>query len=525
MRFTYRLLGLLALLVLVAPSACSVGNDETGATTPTPVPGTDATLAFVQHGTLMLTPGETTGVDVVVKPADHYEVSFYLVGAALDASLYPSTVITGDDGHGSITLRAPNGATSFVLRATVTEGPSADLQVAVSDQGFGSLQINPVYAGTRHPPEWVAKVVSGTSCAALGATLPEDPPGALTAVASPGDPLVIEVAPVGPNLAVVVRGGHYMWGCSDEPNLVANEQKQVDVHIVDKPIDLSSLKLDLALGFTPDPEPWQSLLDTTTDRMVSAMSAPYASEPEALLGTMQQLSSDPVAFAEASDKGQWLAALQAQFASSEVGMGETARAYVAAGVGSAPAQISAELQSLPDASGWSALTLHEVQGVTPPDGGVPADYLMTLTVDPDDTVRLGGTLFWLASRHLGAEADRAAAEELSGATGLADVLAAKVQCTELGVYFGGFEGCNAACLGALCADALGAMWSAAEDSSADAGLVGGITMQVSGGAEFDDYAALTGFDGLWLGSIGDGLAEAGVTGTALAQEIIGGQAP
>ena len=94
MRFTYRLLGLLAPLVLAAPSACSVGNDETGTTPPTVVPGTDATVAFAQHGTLMLTPGETTGVDVVVKPADHYEVSFYLVGAALDASLYPATVMT-----------------------------------------------------------------------------------------------------------------------------------------------------------------------------------------------------------------------------------------------------------------------------------------------------------------------------------------------------------------------------------------------------------------------------------------------
>ena len=412
-----------------------------------------------------------------------------------------------------------------MLRATVTDGPSADLQVAVSDQGFGSLLINPVYAGTRHPPEWVAKVVSGTSCAALGATLPEDPPGALTAIASPGDPLVIDVAPVGPSLAVAVRGGHYMWGCSDEPNLVANEQKQVDVHIVDKPIDLSSLKLDLALGFTPDPVQWQSLLDTTTDRMVAAMSAPYASEPEALLGTMQQLSSDPVAFAEASDKGQWLAALQAQFAAAQLVLGDTARAFVTAGVGSAPPQISAELRSLPDASGWSAFTLQQVQGVSPPDGGVPADYLMSLTVDPDDTVRLGGTLFWLASRHLGAEANRAAADEMSGAAGLGDLLAAKVQCGELGVYLGGFEGCDAACLGALCANALGAMWSAAEESSADAGLVGGITMQVSGGAEFDDYAALTGFLGAWLGSIGDGLGAASVTGAALAQQSQGGQAP
>jgi hypothetical protein len=368
-------------------------------------------------------------------------------------------------------------------------------------------------------------VVSGTNCAALAATLPEDPPGALSATAIPDTPLRIDVAPVGPNLAVAVRGGHYMWGCADEPNLVANETAEVDVHIVDKPIDLSNVELDLLLDFAPAPAPWLSLVQSATDRMVSVASAPQGNEPAALLDAMQVLSPDPAAFAEASSKGLWLEVVLAHFAASGLSLGDTLSAWITAGLDAAPPQIKGQVRSLPDADGWAAFTLVHLAGVSPPAGGIPAEYLMTLTVDPDDTVRLGGKLFWLASRHLAAEADQAVTAQVTGATSVADVLAQHVRCTELGVGLGGLEGCTAACMGTLCAEALGAMWSAAANLSGSTGMVGGITMQAAGGAEFDDYAGLTGFAGMWLGSVSDGLAEVGVEGLAKAQPNVGGQAP
>ena len=64
--------------------------------------------------------------------------------------------------------------------------------------------------------EWTASVVVIASCADLAATLPEEPAGALTATApASGMPVIPENAPVGPNLAVVVRAGHFAWGCAD----------------------------------------------------------------------------------------------------------------------------------------------------------------------------------------------------------------------------------------------------------------------------------------------------------------------
>ena len=235
MRFPYCTLAALAVPALGAlstMSACLSVPGDTAEPATTAAPGTNASLAFASPGTLKLAPGETTAVEVQATPPDHYELSFYLVGAALDASLSPASMMADGDGHASVTMRAPNSATSYVLRATITDGPSADLQVAVSDKGFGSLRIEPSYAGTRTTDQWIAKVVSGTSCAALSAALPEDPAGALTATAAPGEPLIVDVAPVGPNLAVVVRGGHYMWGCADEPNLVAGEVLGGEVPIV-----------------------------------------------------------------------------------------------------------------------------------------------------------------------------------------------------------------------------------------------------------------------------------------------------
>ncbi|HHH29377.1 MAG TPA: hypothetical protein ENK57_13670, partial [Polyangiaceae bacterium] len=193
------------------------------------LPGPDASIAFANEGTLTLAPGEQATVTVITSPAQRYEISFLLVGDTLDASLSNSTVVANDQGEASVTLRAPNSATSFAVRAKIKDGNHADLPVAVSDQGFGALDITPVYNGDREVTDWSAFVVSGKSCEALGTTFPEDPPGALEASADDGEALVIDVAPVGPALAVFVRSKHIVWGCSDVTNLVAEATTNVEV--------------------------------------------------------------------------------------------------------------------------------------------------------------------------------------------------------------------------------------------------------------------------------------------------------
>jgi len=68
------------------------------------------------------------------------------------------------------------------------------------------------------------------------------------------------VAPVGPNLAVFVRAGYYMWGCSDESNLRAGETVELAVTIIDKPHRRHRRPLGHGPDFVPEVEPWAALL-------------------------------------------------------------------------------------------------------------------------------------------------------------------------------------------------------------------------------------------------------------------------
>jgi len=141
-------------------------------------PGVDASIVSSTSRPSALTPGQIADISVKTSPPDTYAISFLLVGEALDASLDKRTWSPIPDGAPRCAC-ARQGATNFVVRAKIKDGPSADLQVAVSDQGFGSLAITPAYGGARSTREWIAQVVSGTTCEALAPNFPADLPGAL----------------------------------------------------------------------------------------------------------------------------------------------------------------------------------------------------------------------------------------------------------------------------------------------------------------------------------------------------------
>src|SRR5262249_55762507 len=98
---------------------------------PTGVPGTDAKISFEPHTTLAVSPGTIHEVTVVTSPPKNYEVNFVLLGDTLNASLDRSTAVADDSGKVSVQLRAPDDPTTFRVRASLKEGPSAELEVAV----------------------------------------------------------------------------------------------------------------------------------------------------------------------------------------------------------------------------------------------------------------------------------------------------------------------------------------------------------------------------------------------------------
>jgi len=499
---------------------CSADDLDSAAPPPNGVPGVNASIAFEQATALALAPGELAGLTVVTKPPKPYGITLYLIGNALDASLDASSEIAdATTGRASFTLRAPNQATTFAVRATITDGPSAELPVAVSDQGFGTIEITPAYLGQRGTDAWLGRIVSGTTCEALSESLPADPPGALPGTANDGEPIVIHDAPVGPSLAIFVRAGHYMWGCSDEAKLRAGETTAVSVPIADTPIDPSEASLDLQLGFAPEPDPWQAILDDGTSLLLTTFFEGYPDTAAMLLGTMQSLAADPQAFEQAATDGDWQGALQAHLQAYSVDLAHSLGALASTALPKQPQLIAGQVHGLPDATGHAMFTLLRIGAVAPAQGGVPSEYLMDLTVDATDTVRLSGSLFWLATAYIGTASEQEALGSGAGYADFTDALSDMAHCPDL--TLSGYSGCDTSCLVQLCRDALASRWALALGASATTNTWGEIAIEGSGPATFDDVAALTGFSGNWLGQLSSGSLSTQVTGAVTGEQSEG----
>ncbi len=522
MSFSYRYLGLIALMMAVVSLAvsnlaCTDGQGEV-VTPPIGKSGENATINFEHDGTLTLLPGQTVEVAVVSEPADYYEVAFYLVGDALDASLDHTLVVADVSGRAVATLRAPNGPTIFAVRATIKNGPSADLPVAVSEQGIGTLSVTPEYAGDRPTHTWIGSVVAGTNCEALGPTLPTDPEGALPAVAATGKPLIVPAAPVGPNLAIAVRAGHYMWGCADEANLVAGQVTEVTVYIVNKPIVANDVRLDIDMDFVPDAVPWQKLSSESIAMMLDVFLGSWSTENEALLEAMCAQSLNSIDCQAARIAGGWDELVASYLLTNGVSLTDSLNSWIEQGLAIEPFTNQSLVDSQrTDVDGFGILAVEHVGGITPAQAGLPKEYLVPFAVDMDDAVRLGGTLFWMPSKYFGAAAARGATQQLPGSSTVGEALTELIGCDQLASLLGGFIECGTNCMQQLCEAAVESSWQLALAASTDTGMVGELTLEASGQAKFDDTALLTGFNGTWLGKVSNGLLWSDVQGVISAQ--------
>ena len=479
--------------------------------------GVNATLAFEQQGTLKLTPGKLAHLTIVTTPPDAYAISFRLVGDSLDASLDQSSATAAGDGRVTVALRAPNVATTFAVRATIKDGPSADLVVSVSDKGYATLDVRPIYNGKRAVDVWVASAAAGTTCAALAATLPNDPEGALMNKATTTQPLYIADAPVGPALAVVVRAGHYAWGCTDASGLGAGTTTKVEVHVNNKPLDVTQNQLDVGLALKPEPDAWSQLVSQHIALMTAAFGAKDG-QPKALLEAMSASAANPSAFKAAAGTNGWLAKLQAHWQSAKIDLAASLDKLAQTGLATPPS-IHGRVKAIGDSS-HALFTLKSLGPLDATDAAVPNEYVMSFAVDPDDSVHLGGTLFLMPSRYLGAAITSAALAQNPDKKLVSEVLGQIVQCDKLALT--GFAECNNECITKLCKAGLELEWQQALDASVNASLKAQIPLNASGAATFGDSAALTGFTGTWLGQLSSGKIAVKVSGpaTATALEVL-----
>jgi hypothetical protein len=515
MYFTYGLFAALAVGMLGCSSASSALDTTTGDTPG--LPGPSASIAFTQQGTLTLQPGELATLGITTSPPGPYEVSFYLVGNALDATLDRTTVVAGQDGSTEVTLRAPNRGTTFSVRAVLKDGPSVEAVVAVSDEGFGTLRVRADYAGKRPVEAWVASALAGVTCADLAPTLPADPEGGIVVSGAPDEVLLVPAVPVGPKVAVFVRAGHAMWGCSDAPPLVAGSQTDLTVNIFDKPIELAAASLAFSLGWEPSPEPMAALLAGATTQLLDAMWPQGESESARLLAALvASLPSDALVDASAAvASGGWVDLAAAHWVAASLTLRDSAAAWAEVGMGAATPAITGRVQGLPAAPGKAAVTIDDFLGVSPEDAGIPAEHLLAWSADAEDKVLLSGGLFWLPSRYVGA-AMAVAAKVETGEVSVPEALAQEVDCGALAASLGPLPTCDVACVSAACEAGLVSLWSDGLSASAEALSVGTLNLAAGGTATVGDVAEPLGWSGPWVGTLSDGLASAPVGGLSQA---------
>ena len=516
MRFSWLYLPLF--VAVASPGlACSAEDSPRVPADPTGVPGPDATLSFSEEGTLELAPGEERAVGVVVIPPARYEVSFSILGDAPGAWLDRTQIAADPDGRAAVVLHAPSVATTFRLRATVKDGPSAELGVSVSDKGFATLRVIPAYAGQRQATEWTASAKAGTTCKELEATLPDVPEGALVESAAADEPDGVEIrsAPVGPNLAVALRAGRAGWGCADVTDLEAGKTRAIEVPVKDGPVDLAATALDLTMTFTPTADVG-AILAATTSRVVDAM-LPDGGEAVALLDAMEAAlpPDQQAAFAEQRDLVGWNDTAIQHFGALPAPVREACRGWAEADLAARPPEITAELRGIGEVPGKAWLQVITLGGLPADDAGVPPTaHQSSWSAEPGDRLRLDGTVYWIPSRYVGAAAWQGALAAQPGAASMGEALAAAAGCDDLAASLGGFGTCDGACLASLCATALDARWALALDASAVAGLSGSVALSASGPALVDQNAVPVSWSAAWLGKISDGETEATVQGEA-----------
>jgi hypothetical protein len=532
MAWTARLPPARALLAFAA-LACTAGCGEGASDGESPGTGGGAgatqgptALTFDPSETITMVPGELRSVTVVASPPGHYPVSFALLGDSKDAALDRSEADTDASGRASVALTAPASARTFSLRASSGTEVSASIAVSVSASGFGSLQVSPAYAGKRSVSHWVASVRTGVTCEDLSGDLLAD--GDLKASAPFGETPQVDDIPVGPALAVTLRGAASIAGCKDVADLAAGEVEAVSVPVLDLPMDLEGTELDVVLGLEGGKGKWPELLGLAS--VTSALS-PASNDASALLNAMQQAAQDATANAafQAARKGEgWDALVQTSIGGPSA-LRSLVEPWLAAGASTfaAPDTFRGRLTGAAGGPANAWLDLTAVAGADPLGAGFSAKYLTSWQAHADDSLALGFELHLLPSRLATTLAIAPAKAQVAGANTVPEALAELLSCKKVAAAIlapgpsptEAFPKCDAACAEALCGAGLENLWAAAADASVSPAVTpASISVAATAAATVDDSARPSAFVGTWVGSFESGGLSLPVNGSATGKQ-------
>lgn len=472
-----------------------------------------------------LVPEQILTIGVQATPPEAYRVRFSLVsldGApAHDGSLDLTDAVTDPStGIAHVTLRAPSVVTQFNLQASIGSMSTAELRLNVQSQGWAELQVIPQYDGHREVTEWVANAYLKVRCEEVALVtdldhgLPADTQYSATSVF--GIPPRLEV-PVQPNMAITMRAGHYLFGCTNIDQPKTQDLTTVQVIVANMPTQLNDVSLDVHLGVQETTDEWLARLQTAADDAVIAFTGSSENDLELVLEAMVSLldPGDRDSFQTAAQAESFEARALPSFAGMDnhaLRNGLADWLSIGATALSAEAAFSGTLRSPATADGTAELTLDEVAGVDAERAGFEPSMSTTWSADPDDTVALGTTLRWSPSALVSALAEAQATAEHPDADDLSEAFATLIDCQALAGALAGdgdaayvFGECTEACVEALCGDALDELeqrlWTASDDEEE-------LQLSATGAALVDDEARVLSFAGTWRGTFAMGESSA-----------------
>jgi hypothetical protein len=508
-------------LVAVGPACGSSGSDVFVDDDGNPE---TKSVRFAHDGVLELEPREQIEVEILADPG--VQVGLLLLGEAFDASIDRTTVRADATGHASIQLVAPSQPSTFRLRAQVGDLASAELPVAVSEGGFGKVRVVPEYDGARTVEGWVASVTVGTSCDAVLAGLPADPPGALVASSTVLEQPIVSSVPVGPSVAVMIRSGAVVAGCTMTTLEAAGTTVDVKVTALDRPMVLGGAELDLTLGFTTTDPAYANLLAGSTG-LVTETAFPSMNTPaQNLLDAMAAELSDPTDLAALEDLRS-TASLDATLDAQLMGfdpqatcssLAEAAIVLAQTDAGTGTSFILGRLAGDASSPGAPLFELASFGGATPADLGVPGLVSMSWNATPGDGLVISGALPFSPSQHAAYWMNAAATAAAGVDATVADAIRAQLDCAAVAATIGSLQTCDTACLELVCGDAIDASWKRGALASDQGGFPPGlIKVTVSGAATVDDSAVPVTLEGAWVGSIQTESTTASASGSATGQ--------
>jgi len=385
--------------------------------------------------------------------------------------------------------------------------------------------LKPVYAGLRRISSWVASIHPDADCGSLQGVPYTD--GTLMTEFGSNDTAVIEKVPIGQQFAVTLRSAQLAGGCIETGKLSAGTEKELDVPILDRPMQLEGLKLGLVLGIDDSFRAWIDAMNVAVEPATVALRGTARSDIEAFIDALQEAVAPELgaALSEARAKGGWDSALSEALDLTGAPLTDKVRQWLraAAEAAASPTLFSAVLTAGSADDDPSELALVSVAGLDPSVAGFARSNAASLTADPGDALLFGSSLYWLPSQFLAESAAQMLAQQSPGLAPAA-ALAEELDCPKAAAYLSGEKtfktaGCDESCAEDLCQRAMDRLWTRVRNNSAAVLRPAQLELSATNTVDFDDEARPRGIAGTWVGTVTQGDDTISVKGTTTGSAV------